>query len=149
MTSKLTAALCAALALIMLTAPAWAGPKDDIRAGIAAARAGRLQQAEQLFSKAINSGKLSRANLAIAYSNRGAARDDMGKTDQAIKDFTRATKADPKYDPAYYNRSYAYEKKKQLKMAYQDMRKALAILPTDPDYQQRLNYLMNELAKGH
>ncbi len=147
MPSKLAAIICAVLALTVFTIPSWAGPKDDIRAGIDAARVGQLHKAVELFSKAINSGKLSRANQAVAYSNRGAARDDLGQVDLAIKDFSRAIKADPKYDPAYYNRSYSFEKKKQLNKAYQDMRKAVALLPTDPDYQQRLNYLMHELAK--
>ena len=125
----------------MLSAPALSAAKDDIVAGIKAARSGQQEKAIKLFTRAIDSGKLSRTNLAIAYTNRGSAHDDLNRADQAVGDFNSAIKADPKFSFAYYNRSYAYEKKGLLKLALKDMETAAGMEPGDADYKDRLKYL--------
>lgn len=147
MSRRLFICLAALIMILTLALPGLAAPKDFIRAGNQAARDGQMLEAVTHYTTAIDSGQLSAGNLAVALANRGAAQDDLGKTALAIKDFNRAIKADPTYDPAYYNRSFALEKQKNLRAAYQDMRKALSLMPNDPDYQQRLNYLMHELGK--
>jgi len=138
----LTRQALACLLLLILAAPALAaGPASDIVAGNQAAEAGNLDQAIKLFTKAIESKKLSKENLAIAYNNRGNAHDDKGNMDQAIKDYTKAIEINPEYDAAYYNRSYALERKGCLAQALADMEKAARLVPDDPDFQQRLEYL--------
>ena len=140
----LVLAFCAALFWAPL--PALSAAKDDITAGIKAAQAGKQKKAVELFSRAIDSGKLSRQNLAITYTNRGSAYDDLGQADLAVADFNRALKVKPKFAPAYYNRSYAYEKKGLLKLALKDMESAARLEPGDADYQDRLKYLRFKLS---
>lgn len=132
--------LCVGLAAV-------AGPLDDIKAGNQAAQSGNLKKAIELYTKAIDSKQLSRANLAVAYTNRGAAQDDMGQTDLAVLDFNRAIKADARYAIAYYNRSFAYEKRGLMDMALRDMERALALEPEDQHYQQRMQYLQFKSGK--
>ncbi len=134
------------LVVVMFTAgPALAGPKDDILAGMRAAQNGDMEKAVKLFTKAIKSKKLSKENLAIAYTNRGSANDDMGQTDLAVLDYNRALKANPGYAMAYYNRSFAYEKKRMFDLALKDIQRAMAILPGDGDFQHREAYLKHKL----
>jgi tetratricopeptide (TPR) repeat protein len=138
-------AVLAALVLAGLCPPAAAGGKEDILAGNRAAQAGDYAKAVELYTKAIESGGLSDHNLAVAYANRGSAKDDGGRTDQAIKDFNRALELDPGYAEAYYNRSFAYEKKGLLPLAVADMEKAVRLAPEDTYYTDRLKYLNAKL----
>jgi tetratricopeptide (TPR) repeat protein len=129
------------LALLAMASPAASGSLDDINAGNQAARNGKLTLAIKLYSQAISAGGLSAENLAIAYNNRGSAKDDLGRADEAVRDFNQAVKANPGYAEAYYNRSFAFERKGLIKMALADIRRAAELSPGDPDYQQRLAYL--------
>jgi tetratricopeptide (TPR) repeat protein len=139
----LTLALAAALCLVAPTAAA--GPKELITSGNHAAQAGRYDQAIRLYTRAIESGGLSDQNLAVAYANRGSAKDDSGRTDQAVKDFNRALELDPDHAEAYYNRSFAYEKKGLIPLAVADMEKAVRLAPDDSYYTDRLEYLNAKL----
>lgn len=137
--------LCAAL---IMTAPSWAGPKEDIMAGNAAAQAKKFDQAIKMYTRAIKSGKLSPSNLAVAYNNRGSAYDDKDLAAKAMKDFNQAIKIKPDYAEAYYNRSFAYEKKGLLPKALKDIEKAMLLQPDDKYYTERLEYLNHRLAGG-
>lgn len=130
--------LCTAL---FIAAPLWAGPKDDIMAGNAAAQAKKFDQAIKLYTRAIKSGELSPANLAVAHNNRGSAYDDKGMAADAMQDFNQAIKIKPGYAEAYYNRSFAYEKKGMLPEALKDIEKAVRLQPDDKYYTDRLEYL--------
>ncbi len=146
---RLVPALCLGLLALLLTAaPAPAGPVEDIKAGNAAAQAQKLDQAIQLFTRAIESGRLSPTNLAVAYNNRGSAYDDQGHSDRAIQDFNQALKIKPDYAEAFYNRSFAYEKKGLLALALKDIEKAVRLQPDDKYYLDRLEYLNHRLAGG-
>ncbi len=134
-------ALLVALAALPAMPALAAAPASDIMAGNQAAEKGDLDQAIKFFSRAIDSKKLSKENLAIAYNNRGSAYDDKGNAEQAIKDYSKAIEVNPDYDAAYYNRSFAHERKGRLKQALADMEKAVKLVPDDPDFQQRLEYL--------
>lgn len=148
--NKLSQALLAALLLLALAVPALAAsPAAEILAGNRAAEKGDLDKAIKLFSTAIDSGKLSKENLAIAHNNRGSAYDDKGNTDKALKDYSKAIEFNPSYDAAYYNRSYALERKGQISDAYRDMEKAVQLEPDDQDFQQRLLYLKSRLSSEH
>ncbi len=119
-------------------------PAGEILAGNEAAEKGDLDQAIKHFTRAIDSKKLSKENLAIAHNNRGSAYDDKGNVDQAIKDYSKAIAINPDYDAAYYNRSYAYERKGKIAQALKDMEKAVKLVPDDPDFQMRLSYLQTK-----
>lgn len=135
--------VCASL---LFALPAMAGPKEDIQAGNNAARAQKFKKAIKLYTRAIKSGKLDTANLAVAYNNRGSAYDDQKLTAKAMKDFNQAIKIKPDYAEAYYNRSFAYEKKGMLPQALNDMEKAARLQPGDKYYTDRLEYLNHRLA---
>ncbi|MFH1057648.1 MAG: tetratricopeptide repeat protein [Pseudomonadota bacterium] len=135
------------LACLFLAAPAGAAaPVNEIMAGNRAAEKGDLDRAIKHFTAAIESGKLSKENQAIAYNNRGSALDDKRQVDKAIADYSKAIAINPRYDAAYYNRSYAYERKGKLAEALQDMERAVQLEPDDGDFQQRLTYLKSKLA---
>jgi len=146
MARKTTAAALAVILTLALSAAAMAGAREDIARGNAAAQAKDYPRAIGLYTQAIDSGRLSPANLAVAYMNRGSAQDDRGRTKQAVADFTKAIQADPKLDLAYYNRSFAYEKQKKLALAVADMEKAVRLSSDDRDYLDRLRYLNEKLA---
>ncbi|MBU1275540.1 MAG: tetratricopeptide repeat protein [Proteobacteria bacterium] len=133
--------MIALLAVFALAAVALAGGKQDILAGNQAAQAGQFKKAVALYSQAIASGQLKPANLAVAYNNRGSARDDLGQTKAALADYAQAIAIDPGYAEAYYNRSYAYEKLKQWGKALTDAVKAAELQPNDEVYLQREFYL--------
>ncbi|CAO0821748.1 Tetratricopeptide repeat protein [Desulfarculales bacterium] len=140
------------LLLALLCSPALAASPtstSEILVGNHAAEKGDLDKAIRHFSAAIESGKLSKENLAIAYNNRGSAYDDKGATDKAIKDFSKAIELNPKYDAPFFNRSHAYERKGSIAEAYSDMEKAALLEPDDQDFQQRLLYLKSRMGSAN
>ena len=140
--SRRAAALALALLFILCLAPAaLADGKQMILDGNRAAAAGKFKAAIDLYSKAIRTGKLSRENLAVAYNNRGSAKEDLGQHKAALMDVTKAIRSNPDYAEAYYNRSFIYEKMGKLKEALADARKAAALQPRDSTYLQREYYL--------
>jgi Flp pilus assembly protein TadD len=66
---------------------------------------------------------------AEAHNNRGNTHADKGQYDQAISEYTKALKMDPRYTEAYYNRGYAYTSKGQSDDAIRDFNKALDLNP--------------------
>ena len=85
------------------------GRVHDIKNGIAAGREGDYDKAIGLFTKAIESGKLSQENLSIAYCNRGFARRKKGDYDKAIADFTKAIEINPNDAGVYQFRGYCWK----------------------------------------
>jgi tetratricopeptide (TPR) repeat protein len=77
----------------------------------------------------IQSGKSSRRNLAIAYTNRGSAYDDLRDEDRAIADQDQAIKIDPKLDLAFNNRANAYGRKGEIDRALADYDEAIRLNP--------------------
>ena len=71
---------------------------------------------------------------AIAYANRGNARDEKGNLDGAIADYTRAIQLNPKFTGAYNNRAETHAKKKQYDAAIKDTEKAIELDPKNGDY---------------
>jgi len=82
-----------------------------------------------LFScAAIQSTQLKSRN-AGEFNNRGFAHCQEGQYDQAISDFSKAIKANPRLAPAYNNRGAAYLYKAQYDQAISDLNKAIEIDP--------------------
>ena len=59
----------------------------------------------------------------MAYNNRGLAYSELEKYPEAIADFTKAIKLDPKDADAYYNRGIAYKALGKTKKAETDFAK--------------------------
>jgi tetratricopeptide (TPR) repeat protein len=95
MVSKRQAPLVAGLIGLLSATVAWAGPEDDGNAGLTALQQGDYTRAISLFTRALNSGKLSSNDKEFAYSQRGTAYLKAGKITAAITDFKRALKLKP------------------------------------------------------
>jgi tetratricopeptide (TPR) repeat protein len=134
--------------MVCVTSPGWADGWDDADAGIAAAKGGDYDEAIRLFTKAIESGELSRENLSIAYYNRGNAWQSKGDSDKAIADYTKAIEIDPKHARAYYNRGKAWKKKGDYDKAIADYTKAIEINPKDADPYNAFAWLMATCPEG-
>lgn len=145
--TRLILAAVLTLALCLAGAAAQAGGKALIEKGNQAAMKGKMDQAAALYTKAIEAGDLKKANLSVAYSNRGSARDELGQPTEALGDFTKALELDPKNAEAYYNRSFLYEKEGLIKLAKEDMTRAVRLKPRDADYTERLKYLQFKLGE--
>jgi hypothetical protein len=113
--------------MVCLTSPAWAGGLDDAKAGFAAAARCNYDKAIRLFTRAIESGELSRGYLSVVYNNRGNAWDKKGDYGKAIADYTKAIEINPRYASAYYTRSIAWGKKGNSDRAIADYTKAIEI----------------------
>ena len=85
-------------------------------------------------TRAIDSGKLSKQNLAVAYTSRGVEWRAKGEVDRAITDHTRAIAADAKQADAFYNRGNAYWQKKDLDRALADYDVAIRLNPRAARY---------------
>ena len=77
----------------------------------------------------IRSGKFSGRNLAVAYTNRGSAYDDLHDEDRAIADQNEAIRIDPKLDLAFNNRANAYGRKGEIDRALADYDEAIRLNP--------------------
>lgn len=105
----LFAALLLLCLMVCVTSSGCSSESNDINAGIATAKEGDFDKAIGLFTRAIESGKLSRENLSIAYYYRGLARGKKGDYDKAIADLTKAIEINPNDAAAYQFRGYFWK----------------------------------------
>ena len=89
-----------------------------------------------LFSCAAMQQTQLKSKDAEKFNNRGFAHCQIGQYDQAISDFSKAIKADPRLATAYNNRGAAYLYKAQYDQAILDLSKAIEI---DPQLAQAYN----------
>jgi tetratricopeptide (TPR) repeat protein len=73
----------------------------------------------------IESGNLTRSDLAVSYNNRGAAYQERHDLDHAIADYDEAIKLHPAYAPAYNNRGNAHQAKGDIDAAIADYSDAI------------------------
>jgi len=144
----LFAALLLVSLMVCVTSPAWAGGLEDAIAGFAAAQAGNYDKAIRLFTKAIESGELSREDLSKTYYNRGDAWRKKGDYDKAIADLTKAIESGEfcreDLSKTYCNRGLTWYNKGNYDKAIADYSKALEL---DPKYTRA--YYNRALAWGN
>ena len=103
---------------------------DNANAGLAAENRGDYDEAIRLYTKAIESGDLSRENLPIVYNNRGRLWLLIkGDKDLAIADFNKAIELKPQYTEAYYWRGAIWLNKGDKDLAIADFNKAIELEP--------------------
>ncbi len=100
--------------------------------GEAAQRAGRLDEAIALYSRAIASGSLGLTDLAGLYSNRGSAYKQKGRLEKALADYDRAIGLDPRLFIAYNNRGQLHHQRGDYPRALADFAKAIQLRPDYP-----------------
>ncbi|MEM1399114.1 MAG: tetratricopeptide repeat protein [Pseudomonadota bacterium] len=91
---------------------------------------GDPERAATMASLAIDSGILTRRDLAMVYRNRGVAQVALEDIDKAIADFSSAVTYRPDYAPAYSARAAALIRKGDFESARDDLDKALGLDPT-------------------
>ncbi len=79
----------------------------------------------------IASGSQSAATRAVAYNNRAAAYDAIGKHDLAISDASQAIAIDSGYASAYNERAWAYHGKGLDLEGLPDAERAVSLAPSD------------------
>jgi len=97
-------------------------------------------------TRIITQGKDGRANLAMAYGNRGAAYVRKGDYDHALPDLDEAVRINPKAEIPLYNRGLAHQNKGEDDEAIADFSKFIALRPDDTDgyYARASSYVAKE-----
>ena len=68
-------------------------------------------------------------SVTTAYINRGCALDEMGYSEKAIEDFSRALEFEPQLVMGYFNRGKSYEKMGVYTKALEDYSRAVELKP--------------------
>ena len=114
--------------------PAQASGKGDLKSGYAALLRHDYERAIQYLTTAIDTGDLSRANLALAYHYRGAEYLKTDRYDEAIGDFDSAIALEARLPTAYSDRGIAHRKKGDYDKAIADYSAAIRIWPNWHDW---------------
>ncbi len=114
MRNRLSIVLFASFLAVFAAGAALAGPSDDFREGMTAAKAGDMDKAMAAFSRIIDAAGSGAAmdaqNLASAYNLRGMCHDVKNEAELALADYTKAIETDAKMAEAYGNRALLYAK---------------------------------------
>jgi len=84
-------------------------------------------------TRALNSGRFDKHNLAIIYSNRANQRERVGEYEKAIADHNEAIRTDPTYAAGYMHRGNAYARHNDFDRAIADHSEAIRLAPKDAD----------------
>lgn len=84
-------------------------------------------------TRAINSGRFDRRNLAIIHSNRGLQWERKQDRDKAIKDHNEAIRLDPTYAAGFMHRGNTYARRGDFDRALADHSEAIRLTPKDAD----------------
>jgi Flp pilus assembly protein TadD len=78
---------------------------------------------------------------AVVHARCGLALGNLGKWDQAVNQFIRATDLDPRYSEGHAGLAYALANLKRLKEALAEARIAVSLAPNDPDTHSNLAWV--------
>jgi lipoprotein NlpI len=112
------------LLLGQLTAPAWAQWTDEAQK---CAETPDPNLALDLCTRAIQSGALSGASLAVTFNNRGNAYQSKGEYQRAIQDYDEAIRIDPEAALTFNNRGSAFQHMGNYDRAIQDYDQAIRL----------------------
>ncbi|MCG6533326.1 MAG: tetratricopeptide repeat protein [Syntrophales bacterium LBB04] len=85
-----------------------------------------------MCTKAIDSSKLSGADLSAAYKNRGKSWEGKKEYDQAIADYNKSLEIDPNDAGTYFARGSAWFDKAEYDHYLEDYNKAMDLSHNDP-----------------
>lgn len=86
-----------------------------------------------LYSRAIDSGKLSGRHLPDAHHNRGRSYHALGQYDKSIADYGRIIELNPYFAQVYVSRGHAYRAQGRLDLAIKDYGQVVELAPQKPD----------------
>ena len=112
------------LLLGQLGAPAWAQWTDEAQK---CAETPDPNLALDLCTRAIQSGALSGASLAVTFNNRGNAYQSKAEYPRAIQDYDEALRIDPDSALAFNNRGSAFQHMGNYERAIQDYDQAIRL----------------------
>ncbi len=132
MSRRRSGAITAALALMALGSPLMTGygaQTTIAEGGSNQAAASDSADRRALKDEIAELTKLIEINpkLAIAYFNRGNAKDELKDTQGAIADWGKAIDINPQYANAYVNRGLAKKKQGDLQGSCADYKKAVSL----------------------
>ena len=94
-----------------------------------------------LFSRALATTQ----NNYVAYNNLGLAYDDLGRSTEAIEDYTQAIRIKPDYAEAYYNLGVVYEKLDRPNEAIEADKQAIRFKPDYTEAYYNLGVVYDKL----
>lgn len=106
-----------------------ASPVSDANAGVAAYNEGDCELAVRMYSKALDSRRLRPEQAAVVHSNRSAAYDCLGRTEDALADANAAVSLAPNVTENLYNRSNVLLSLGRLEEALADLARTLELDP--------------------
>jgi tetratricopeptide (TPR) repeat protein len=127
---RATRLLMAALLVAGMSCLAYADALDLLKAGLAARIRGDFAAAVDFYTQAIDTGRLSSADLGAVLTSRGVAYDMMGQTTRAIDDFTAAIRLNPDHSDPYIHRGLEWVKQREFNRAIADFSDAIARDPS-------------------
>lgn len=95
----------------------------------------KYEESLKAFGKAINQSGGNPKLCAIAHCCRGHSYQDLGKLDQAIKDYETAIRHDKKLYDAYFELAHTFRKKQRYDQALNYYNKALDVANANPSTQ--------------
>jgi tetratricopeptide (TPR) repeat protein len=117
--------LVAAVALAARAVPAIADDLETCKSG------SKEDAAIAACSRVISDGKLTGADLAEIYYERGMKFRYKQRYDSSIRDFTAAIGLDPSWPWPYVARGHAYAYKREFQKAFADQEKAIGLDKTE------------------
>jgi lipoprotein NlpI len=136
------------LLLGQLAVPAWAQWTDDAQK---CAETPDPALAFDLCTRAIQSGALSGAGLAITFNNRGNAYQSKADYQRAIQDYDEAIRIDPDSALAFNNRGSAFQHMGNYARAIQDYDQAIRLngsFPLSYNNRGRAHHLNGDYAQA-
>lgn len=117
--------------------------KGDEAKGLYAASLNDYNRAVEILDKA--SG-FTQQKVTV-HNSRGKTLFDMGRTPEAIADYSKAIELDPKYAEAYINRGAAYGQSHQSELALADFNKGVELKPDAANVYFNRSILYSEMNK--
>jgi tetratricopeptide (TPR) repeat protein len=116
-------------AIDVLPCPSCRGAAADIDACDRALEEENDDKAIELCSRALRSEQLSDYDRAVGHLDRGAAYDNKGQLDRAIRDYDEAIRLQPDLAYAYNNRGVVHRNRSEFDRAIEDFDRAIAHYP--------------------